>query len=79
MSREDPFGGENGNPLQNSYLENPMERGAWRATVHGVTQSGTTGQLRTAHKQRVNTRGQEAKVLPWGVQLHGANGGLQKQ
>ena len=26
----------NGNPFQYSYLENPMERGAWRATVHGV-------------------------------------------
>jgi len=27
----------NGNPLQYYYLENPMDRGAWRATVHGVT------------------------------------------
>ena len=27
----------NGNPLQYSYLENPMDRGAWRATVHMVT------------------------------------------
>ena len=26
-----------GNPLQYSCLENPMERGAWGATVHGVT------------------------------------------
>ena len=26
----------NGNPLQYSYLENPMDRGAWQATVHGV-------------------------------------------
>ena len=25
----------NGNPLQYSYLENPMDRGAWQATVHG--------------------------------------------
>ena len=29
-------GGGNGNPLQCSCLENPMDRGAWRATVHGV-------------------------------------------
>ena len=29
------------NPLQYSCLENPMERGAWRATVHGVTKSWT--------------------------------------
>ena len=27
----------NGNPLQYSCLENPMERGAWQATAHGVT------------------------------------------
>ena len=26
----------NGNPLQYSCLENPMDRGAWQATVHGV-------------------------------------------
>ena len=29
----------NGNPLQYSCLENPMDRGAWRATVHGVTEA----------------------------------------
>jgi len=28
------------NPLQYSYLDNPMDRGAWRATVHGVAKSG---------------------------------------
>ena len=27
----------NGNPLQHSCLENPMDRGAWQVTVHGVT------------------------------------------
>ena len=32
-----PEGG-NGNPLQYSCLENPMDRGAWWATVHGVAQ-----------------------------------------
>jgi len=31
----------NGNPLQYSYLENPMDRGAWWATVHGVSKSWT--------------------------------------
>ena len=36
-----PPGGGNGNPLQYSGLENPMDRGAWRSTVHGVAQSGT--------------------------------------
>ena len=29
----------NGNPLQYSCPENPMDRGAWRATVHGVAKS----------------------------------------
>ena len=32
-------GGGHGNPLQYSCLENPMDRGAWWATVHGVTKS----------------------------------------
>ena len=30
------FGEGNDNPLQYSCLQNPMDRGAWRATVHGV-------------------------------------------
>ena len=34
-------GGGHGNPLQYSCLENPMDRGAWRATVHGVAKSLT--------------------------------------
>ena len=32
----------NGNPLQYSCLRNPMDRGAWQATIHGVTESDTT-------------------------------------
>ena len=44
--RFDPVSGRlpgegNGNPLQYSCLENPMGRGAWQATVHGVTKSQT--------------------------------------
>ena len=35
------FGEGNGNPLQYSCLENPVDRGAWWAAVHGVTQSRT--------------------------------------
>ena len=34
-------GGGNGNPLQYSCLKNPMDRGAWRATVHGIAKSQT--------------------------------------
>ena len=32
---------KNGYPLQYSCLGNPMDRGAWQATVHGVTESQT--------------------------------------
>ena len=32
-------GGGHGDPLQYSCLENPMDRGAWQAAVHGVTES----------------------------------------
>ena len=35
-------GEENGNTLQYSCLENPMDREVWQATVHGVTESDTT-------------------------------------
>ena len=34
-------GGGQGNPFQDSFLENPMDRGAWWAMVHGVTKSWT--------------------------------------
>ena len=34
-------GGGYGNPLPYSCLENPMDRGAWRAIVHGVAKSQT--------------------------------------
>ena len=37
-SRRSP-GGRNGNPLQYSCLENPMDRGAWQAIVHAVVKS----------------------------------------
>ena len=35
----------NGNPLQYSCLENPMDRGAWWATVHGVPELDMTEQV----------------------------------
>ena len=36
-------GEENGTPLQYSFLENPMDRGAWRAIVHGAWQATVHG------------------------------------
>ena len=37
LGQEDPPGEGNSYPLQYSCLENPMDRGAWQATVHGVS------------------------------------------
>jgi len=43
-------GGGNGNPLQYSCLENPMDRGAWQTTVHRIAKSWTRlKRLGTAH------------------------------
>ena len=41
LCQEDPPGEENGNPLQDSCLGNPVDRGAWWATVHRVAESDT--------------------------------------
>ena len=35
------FGEGSGSPLQHSCLENPMDRGAWKAAVHGVAEGRT--------------------------------------
>ena len=41
-------GGEHGNLLQYSCLENPMDRGTWWATVHGLRELDVTERLNTA-------------------------------
>ena len=45
-------GGGNGNPLQYSCLGNPKDRGAWQATVHGVTKIWT--RLSTRHDNELS-------------------------
>ena len=46
----------NGNPVQYSCLENPMDRGAWWATVHGVAESDMTEQLALSPYKHRETR-----------------------
>ena len=41
LGREDSPGEGNGNPLQYSFLENPKDRGVWRATVRGPSETWT--------------------------------------
>ena len=56
----------NGNPLQYSCLENPMDRGAWQATVHGVAkESDMTGHTYThthtlVRRKEINKLGSES-------------------
>ena len=54
-SRRSPGGGQ-GDPLQYSCLENPIDRGAWQATVHGVEGSDT---IKATEHTCVQTRNKE--------------------
>ena len=49
LGREDPLETGNGNQLQYSCLENPMDRGAWWAAVHRVTKSQARLSTHTAY------------------------------
>ena len=65
-------GGGHGNPLQCSCLENPMHRGAWWATVHGVAQRQTqlsyckdfTSLLTDTHWTHTSRQGPRSPVSP---------------
>ena len=53
-------GERNGNPLQYSCLGNPMDRGAWQATVHGFIKEWDM-------TERLNT--QHPLLTPWGLEV----------
>ena len=74
-----------GNPLQYSCLENPMDRGAWQATVHGVTRVGQdlASKLLLTTDTRDSLLAQSVKNLPampetW-VQFLGQEEPLEKE
>ena len=50
-------GGGHGNPLQYSYLENPLDRGAWRATVHRIVKRQTRLNRLSTHTSMENDAG----------------------
>ena len=58
-------GGGHGNPLQYSCLENPMDRGAWWATVHRVAESDTTLWMRWAQPAKNRGRGHGRHDTDW--------------
>ena len=71
--------GTNVTPLQYSWLENPMDRGAWWAVVHGVTMSQT--RLRdfpfTFHFHALeNEMATHSSVLAWRIPGTAESGGL---
>ena len=70
----------NGNPLQYSYLENPMDGGAWYAAVHGVAKSLTrlsdftfTFHFHALEKEMAT----HSSVLAWRIPGTGEPGGLR--
>ena len=62
----------NGNPLQYSCLENLMDRGAWRATVHGVTRVGHDLATKLPTILGPSLVAQRVKCLPamWETRFH---------
>ena len=72
------FGEGNGTPLQYSCLENPMDGGAWWATVHGVAKSWTRlGFTFTFHFHALEKEmATHSSVLAWRIPGTGEPGGV---
>ena len=69
----------NGTPLQYSCLENPMDGGAWKAAVHGVSKSGTrlSDFTFTFHFHALDKEmAAHSSVLAWRIPEMGEPGGL---
>ena len=73
------LGEGNVTPLQYSCLENPMDRGAWKAAVHGVTEGRTrpsdftfTFHFHPLEKEMAT----HSSILAWTIPLTGEPGGL---
>ena len=79
-SSQNLLGQGNGNPLQYSYLDNPMDGGAWQAAVHGVAKSQTRLSIFTftfhfhALEKELATH---SSVLAWRILGTGEPGGCQ--
>ena len=68
-SERSPRGGH-GNPLQDSCLENPMDRGEWQATVHRVAKNQTqlkclSTQQHSKTTEMLQQKGKTNKIRPW--------------
>ena len=67
----------NGNPLQYSCLENPMDRGAWWAAVHGIAKSTTERFTFTFHFDALEKEMEtHSSVLAWRIPGTAEPGGL---
>ena len=71
-------GGGNDNPLQYACLENPMDGGAWRATIHGVARSRTrlsdfafNSHFHALEKEMAAHSGILAWEIPWTGETEG--------
>ena len=69
-SRRYPGGGH-GNPLQHSCLKNPMDRGAWQGTVHGVAKSWT--QLKRLKTHACTFKSMELRLIEGWLCVYGTN------